>query len=238
MTTVNLAKYKSIDQRTKDLISGFIRNVAAQLQLKSATFNIPELIYYICALFYYLTDKWNRDRTSSKYIISEDNVTIESIEVYDVHYMAFLTTVAMQGQHRWRLKINEWGTGYDRYIIIGIVKNEIIDKLIEESEYGFYLGRIENTAYCFDVDAADLNIHNSRDDWTEYKYGIEAKEGDIIDMYLDLDTLQLGYAINDTYYGKAFDVEAGYGYIGAVSTELENVRLTLLTYDNDTCDVL
>ena len=43
--------------------------------------------------------------------------------------------------------------------------------------------------------------------YSEKNYCPKCKEGDIIDMYLDLNNFELKYSINDKDYGKAFDVE-------------------------------
>ena len=223
-TSLDLTEYKNLDQRTKDLVSGYIRNEERQLII-----DIPKLINYICALFYSFKDEWNKKQTSSRYLISDDKVTIQNMtDVFD-HQMAFLTNVARMGQHHWKFKINEW---LKYYIIIGIVKYEKIDDLIQKSGKGDYLGVEPDVAYCLDIEAAELNIHNMSDGWNQDdEYGVCCKEGDVIDMYLDLDKLELSFAINDTYYGKAFDIDSGFGYVAAASYGQDTNKITLLTYD-------
>ena len=217
MSDLVLSKYKNIDQRTKDLISGYTRNA------QTTNINIPPLINYICALFYYVTDKWNKQRTTQNCQISDDELTMQSI---NENTTAFLTQIAKSGQHHWKFKINEWASGYAEHLIIGIVKDIAIEKVIQDQ----WIGKRENTSYCLDVSLNELNIHNKYNAW-QGGYANNCKEGDIIDMYLDLDELELSFSIDDIHYGKAFDIDSGYGYVAAVSVWRDGSKLTLVSYD-------
>ena len=223
-TKLDLTEYKNIDQRTKDLVSGYIRNEERKLSI-----NITSLINYICALFYFLNDEWNKIHTTPRYLISDDKVTIQNtMEDIISHRMAFLTKVARMGHHHWKFKINEWKKDY---IIIGIVKYEKIFLLTRTSGRYDYLGVTPDVAYCLDINAAELNVHGVGNRWEKHdQYGV-CKQGDIIDMYLDLDKLELSFAINSIYYGKAFDIDSRFGYVAAASFGNDRVKMTLLTYD-------
>ena len=76
------------------------------------------------------------------------------------------------------------------------------------------------------------------DKWISDQYGQPntlITEGDnIIDMWLDLDSSELGFSLNDKYYGKAFNVDAGFEYVGAVSFGREGQTLTVLAHDSAT----
>ena len=50
-------------------------------------------------------------------------------------------------------------------------------------------------------------------------------------MYLDLNELELSFSVNGTHYGTAFDVDAGYGYVAAISIANTGNEVTLLAHD-------
>ena len=94
------------------------------------------------------------------------------------------------------------------FIITGIVKDTLqakkhmIDNLV---------GKYENTAYAVDIISNEINVHKSYNEWIEGK-AVKCKEGDVIDFYLDLDKVELSYAVNGKNYGKTHDVDGGCGY--------------------------
>ena len=234
MAALDVTNYKHIHQSTKDLINGFIRGFEALFSNEHSAFNIPVSINYICALFYYLTDEWNKDRMARKYEISDDKLTLSSTgkEGGSDETCACLTAIARSGQNHWKFKIDKWphpGT-YD-YVVIGVIKeNANFDKVISK-----WLGGIVNTTYCWDMASTELNVHNSDDSDTWIAgYGVKGKEGDIIDMYLDLDKYELSFAVNGKNYGKSHDVDKEYGYIGIVSFRYADYQMTLLSYDFQT----
>ena len=60
-------------------------------------------------------------------------------------------------------------------------------------------------------------------------YGVESKEGDIVEMTLDLKQCVLSYKVNDFDYGKAFDVEkTTYRAVAALS--YKESKITLVSY--------
>ena len=219
MSALDLSKYKNVDQKTKDLISGYIRNT------QITNVNIPALINYICTLFYYVSEKWNKQRTTQNCLISYDELTMESIDENEFT-TAFLTQIAESGQHHWKFKIIERPSEDAGNLIIGIVKDIVIDKVIQDQ----WIGKSKNASYCLDVSFNELNIHDKCNSW-EGGYATRCKQGDIIDMYLDLDKLELSFSIGGTHYGKAFDVDSGFGYTAAVSVWPNGTKLTLLSYD-------
>ena len=230
MAAVNLNNYDEIDEKTKYLIFGFIRDAQKLFPSDVIFYNIPTLINYLCALFYFVKDEWDETRIAAKYKILQDKVTLESSNEteWDDESSACMKNIAYSGKHHWKFKIIKWPKS--EYIIIGIIKNdpELIEKVV-----GTFLGGIPNSTYCLDLYTTELNVHEKYSRWNK-GYGVEGNEGDIIDMYLDLDKLELSYAINGKYYGKAFDIDDGHGYIAAVSFRYNDVSMTLLTYDSNT----
>ena len=60
-------------------------------------------------------------------------------------------------------------------------------------------------------------------------YGVKIKDGDIIEMILNLIDLTLSYKINNTDYGKAYDVDKT-SYKVAATLCAKNTKWTLLSY--------
>lgn len=59
------------------------------------------------------------------------------------------------------------------------------------------------------------------------EYGVNPKNGSIIEMILDLDNLTLSYIIDGKDYGKAFDIEKGKYRLG-LYMRVEGDSLTLM----------
>ena len=229
MATLDFSYLRNIPQRQTALIHGYIREVQSEFEKDTTYYNIPLSINHICTLFYYIRDEWNKDRITKKYLIFEDKFRMKKLKSgfgeLNEDSTVFLTEIAKLGQHHWKFEINKWQPcGYG---IIGIVKDDINFEKVMNHWLGYY----PNTTYCFDVNMIELNVHNVTNKWIG-GYGINAKEGDIIDMYLDLDELELSFSINNKHYGKAFNVDTGYGYIGAVSFRDEEIEITLLSHDS------
>lgn len=236
MAELDLRMYHRIDQDTKDLINGYIRGHQNQTKPNGSPTNIPVSIGYICALFYFIfIDAWHKDRHALKYMISgDDNTTITSTkddeDDDDEESSACLTTTAIKGKHHWKFKITKWPKAIYAYIILGIVKdNQDFNKIA-----GTFLGHHANATYCWDLQQMELNIHGN-EGISEWKggYGTSPVQGDTVDMYLDLDALVLSFGVNGTHFGKAFDVDAGYGYVGAVSFRDPGTEMILLEYNFD-----
>ena len=225
MAELKVADYKHIDVKIKSLLNGYIRGV--QLTLPHDTYhNIPPLINNICALFYYLTDKWDKNRIGSMYEINGNKVKVakQLPETY-MHQSTFLENIVYSNKHHWKFKISVYNDSW--YIVIGIIKNtantgEMINTL---------LGGSANTAYGMDVVYNEINVHEANNDWSKAN-AIKCKESDIVDMYLDLDKLELSIAINDIHYGKTHDIDGGCGYSAAVTIKDMGNEIELVAYDN------
>ena len=214
MTALDLSEYKEIEQRTKDLISGYIRAAEKEsFPSNESRYNIPISINYICALFYYIKEKWNTDQIGEDYEIIDDTLKRKTNNLGS-EQSALLTNIARSGMNHWKFKLTKFSSD-GCYMDFGIVKeNANFDKIAKT-----YLGEFPNTAYVWSVRSTELNDHKSGS-WPGNKhYGVRCNEDDVIDMYLDLDKLELSYAVNGKHHGKAFDVDSGYGYVGAVSLQ-------------------
>ena len=81
-----------------------------------------------------------------------------------------------------------------------------------------------------------LNVHDKDGKWKNVSklghVGV-SKIGDIIDIYLDLDSYEIFVGVNGNCK-KVFDVEEGCDYVCAASFGDPGNAMTLLSYDDDT----
>ena len=223
MSSLNVADYKYIDIKIKDLVNGYIRGI--QEILSNDTYhNIPPLINTICALFYNLADEWSRNDVASQYEINGNKLKISNESAKGVHHQsAYLTNTVHSGKHHWRFKLSVYKGSF--YVVIGIIKDtaeRMVDKL---------LGQKANTAYAMDVAYNEINNHKSDNQWQKGN-AVQCKEGDIIDMYLDLDKLELSFGVNDKHYGKTHDIDGDCGYSAGVTFKTNGNEIEFITYDN------
>ena len=67
------------------------------------------------------------------------------------------------------------------------------------------------------------------DGGNEEKYGIVCKNGDTVEMILDLNELTLSFKVNDTDYSTAYEVEKT-SYIAVATLVNAESKITLLSY--------
>ena len=112
--------------------AGYVRDI--KCVMTNSTADIPLLIDYICALFYYIFEAWDQNRIASGCKISEDRLAVQCIKGYST---ACLTKVAILGKHHWKFQLMGWRMNY---ILIGIIKTKCLEKLFEGK---YYLGRLQ-----------------------------------------------------------------------------------------------
>ena len=72
----------------------------------------------------------------------------------------------------------------------------------DDSQHNKHKGYVK---YIYSLDMAKLFVY---DPWFKtVPYGKYVKEGDIIELHLDMNKLELSYSVNNNKYGKAFDVD-------------------------------
>ena len=214
-------RLSNVDDKTKKIVFGFIRNSQNYFPQNNSYYNIPDLVIQICLLYYLMNDKFDKKciGESMKLNEKEQTITMEN----ETSNSAFLTNIIDHGIHHWRFKIkqcaklrgseNNWGGEW--YTTLGIWKvksddNEeklpintyFSEKYKGSRSYGFAY----NIGELLDIDGGlPKDSGNSTDD--KFKYGIKCTTNDIIDMICDLEKYELRFNINTKKYGKAFDIE-------------------------------
>eukprot|EP01084_Bolivina_argentea_P257893 434582_1 len=193
-----------IDVANQDLVFGYIRSN------KSQNINaMPMVLMQICLLYYYEHDNWDSIDTSKN--IQVDNYCIIYKSDYQFPNSAVLKRKVNSGKHHWRFKIEKTGNNCSECNCIGIWKTKTKSQIKFDSDQhfaGFGYGFAYENGLLMDESCwGDYDFNEDKFYSKENHYGKQCVEKDIIDMYLDMPNLQLSYAINGVFYGKAFDIE-------------------------------
>ena len=103
--------------------------------------------------------------------------------------------------YHWKFKLIKYNTGY--FLRYGIVKcDEIKSKNLTDTR----LAKIPHVAYVYNAWTGALMEHTTKntDIKFENKQQYKAKEGDIIDIYLNMKELTLKFGINNIIHPKFF----------------------------------
>eukprot|EP01084_Bolivina_argentea_P251350 421550_1 len=134
-----------------------------------------------------------------------------------------MTRIASTGIHCWKVRIDKYTAGWS---LLGVWKTKfdpIIARHFENNvnqSYAFVLHESYSDGYLSDPTKRGSNGR---------KYGRKIKNGDVIEMTLNLNDCTLSYKIGDTDYGKAFDVEKT-SYKAAATVYYKDSKFTLLSY--------
>ena len=216
--SASLEEVKMIDQETKDSVNGYIRNVQESLPKDNAYYNIPKLIIYWC-LLYYDQEEFVKDpalRSPNFRFLSNTKVQ----KIRDCYHTAFFTKIAKTATHEWKFRLNKFDSaGFTT--IIGIWKTTFPMKYdaklsISPQFYGFYVNNKVLTA-------TDEDIRREYGD----RY---CKQGDVIEMILNLNKLQLSYKVNGEDYGIAFNNISDTTYRAALCLHYSGDSVELLSY--------
>ena len=204
-------KLKRVNLRNKLLLDGYFRNCQKELfqveMIDNAYFNIPEISKSICLLYYGLSDAWDPKYVGDTYKLL-DNQTIKHVgeEGFGNVKSAYGTAIISDGEYHWKFTIKKYSAGANTWsIVIGIWKTTSSPTPPIEhytwftrygNGYGFVLG-----------DGKLVVLRGNTSENTKYAKDYVAADGDIIDMYLDLNKATLSYTINGTDYGVARNVE-------------------------------
>ena len=166
-------------------------------------------------------DEWDEDCISHRLVIkSGDIVKYKKSNKYGVWANAFLTREVNKGKHHWKFKI----ISVKQSLLIGIWNNSMDIDLNE------MIGKRAFSAYVFNATYARRNIFEKADEWTvNDSYCVECQGGWTVDMYLDMDQLQLWFVVNGWSDGEKIKVE-NYTYTAVVSSGYPTNKVQLVSY--------
>ena len=168
------AALKKVDNRSKWLLFGYNRQHPS----------IPSPITYLCLLYYFEYDKWSESLISSCIKLKDDNATIEHIGDKRISCNVYLTNKWSSGKCQWKFKVinlnkKEW-MSHSR-ISIGIFEVSNNQQPPLSRRWGNY--------------SITLNFKNQVN-------GRALEIGDIIEMFVDFDELNIKWKINGIDYSN------------------------------------
>ena len=192
------ATYTEILKRKNRLcVDGFVREIKMN-QI------VPSEINDICMEYYHISND-RFDPQFKHYGLEIHSGTIVCPNSGNVSEGAFLSNIVSKGRHKWTFKIISMfkrSRSYYGYWYIGVYKMNIQD--YNKADPSLFLNAVYNgsnreIAYALNLQCGelrgDVNIESLYYLSKEYQYE-SCQEGDVIEMYLDLDDYTLVYAIN------------------------------------------
>eukprot|EP01084_Bolivina_argentea_P285066 488757_1 len=221
--SVDFQLIKSIDQRTKQIVFGYMRR-HEHLLISDITPHIsntiPPLVVYCCLIYYWLNEYFDTNlfvtnpigitRTRNNPTIAPDNkMTIQHLSYGMATCWGYQTISSMENcKYRWNLKINNHN--YTRSLLIGITENDVLHGSIFYHKFHRntykqrqYIHYIYNSYTGFKKSHKPWTISNRK--WYWQPYGTKFGAGDIIGIELDLQKRTLSFFVNGISQGIAFD---------------------------------
>ncbi len=125
-----------------------------------------------------------------------------------------------QGIHTWKFKAVKITCSWT---LIGIWKTNSGTPPINS-----YFTNVNNNGYAYVINSQH-KTNPSKQGYCGPKYGVICKDGDVIEMTLDFNTLCLSYRVNGSDYGKAFDVD-NTTYKAAITLFSKGDSISLISY--------
>ena len=170
-----------------------------------------------------LMDKWEPKLKSMDLMI--DGSSIVHSDDRSSRCSAYLSNTVEHGMSHWKFLIEKFEKVSGWRQEIGVWKCNESNTNHSDMIFDGYFTSQEHFCYAFRFDGSLANPYR--------KYGSEWHENDEIDMFLDLDAATLGYCINGTYLGIAFDVTPNCKYRAAVDIYRKGNRIKLLSFDHN-----
>eukprot|EP00485_Elphidium_margaritaceum_P010455 CAMPEP_0202704204 /NCGR_PEP_ID=MMETSP1385-20130828/16923_1 /ASSEMBLY_ACC=CAM_ASM_000861 /TAXON_ID=933848 /ORGANISM="Elphidium margaritaceum" /LENGTH=459 /DNA_ID=CAMNT_0049362177 /DNA_START=239 /DNA_END=1618 /DNA_ORIENTATION=+ len=152
---------------------------------------------------------------------------------------AMLTMQFDAGVHRWQFKVvqlkQDIMDGSDWTSCIGIYRLSGKERNADDEDCSdwpvnnhFIWDNQQFTGYGFCVHSGKIKVYDNVNEYcVSTDYGVECKRGDVVELIVDMNRLQLKYAINSVDYGEAFHIQAG-TYRAAVNLDIPNDSIQLL----------
>ena len=194
-SSVSLHDVKGIDIKMKYLVNGYVMQIQNLLPDDNVYYTIPTLIIHWILLYFYIPDAFDPDKCHKVFELSKDN-TLITHKQGSTNKSAYLSRIVDHGVYCWKFKLHKvYVSGFTMCIGVWKSKYEI------NTNNKLHIS-LEGQHYTWVVTRNYLKPRNNHK--TIYN---ERKlvEGDIIDMILDLNKLQLRYRVNGEDFGIAKD---------------------------------
>ena len=220
---------KLTDQKSKDLVFGFIKE--AQGLLPSSTYyNIPALVAHVCLVYYYLNEYFDPENIES-FEFQDEEAKDCIVKTNNLWCCAYLHTVVSSGKHHWKFEFQ--GIDSDAEFGIPEIGLAIIDKIGEESEFGnmrtYFTEKGGGYAYIVSKQCL-TDPRGEMDESNSYGPSCKDREKFVIDMYADFDKLEIRYSVDEEDYGVAFKEIKPKKYRAAITASERGNKIRLLQY--------
>ena len=194
---------KQIDDTTKDIINGYIRNEQLLLPYEeNAYYLIPPLVIHLILLYYFDAEYFNipyeHKETSKAYKVSEDKKTITKTDWSDISIFGNIVIPSTRSSliYCWSFKILQLHTN----LTFGITSD------INDTFKAAFWRNQKSSNY-----GAMYSGHRVSRAIPEASYPIDhVDNNDIIKMVLDLKEKEIRYWVNDKNLGAAYtDIDVG-----------------------------
>ena len=190
----SLEEVKYVGEITEYIVFGFIRRVQNVMPKDNPYYTIPQLIIHWCLLYYCFGEHFDAGNCSTNIALNASKtIATKKHTIKGTYSVGMLSKIVSLGIYRWRFKIVK----YSKYAMsFGVcpINSEIdLNSMLYHNE----------KAYVWIANQYTLYYRG----WDEGWYGekLQFKDGDIIDMILDLDERTLKYIVNGNDLGIAFE---------------------------------
>ena len=216
-TTKQQSYNEQVKSRNKSTINGYIREIEGKSFSNHSFYrNIPMIINYLCMKYYHQSkDRFHPELHGKDVTVINENVIKQKSTGGSIQ-SAFLSNIVTDGIHHWTFKMGKV------VHFLGICSNKDISK---HTKALFYMKQPESFGLNLIIGCLRGNAQN-----IPGQYCPNCKEGDKVEMHLDLNQMELKFIINDKDYGKAFDIPSGEYRVGiCLYRPIETVEL--IRYD-------
>ena len=214
-SNARLENVKLIDKRTKDCVNGYTRKLQKLYPNDNSYFIIPSLAIHWIMLYYHVWEEFDPD-FRGHYKSSANNTIIEKLK--QNYTSTYLRMVASKGIHKWLFKINKISST----MIIGVWKA----KYPKSTSQLFHDYRAKGKYYGWNLWQQNTTSGDGENKHSKHSYSDRrCKDGDQIQMILDLGKLQLSYELNGNSLGTTFERIEDCGYV--VGVVIRNVGNSL-----------
>ena len=221
-----------IGQLTKDSVNGYLRRIRSMLPSDNVYYDIPSLMSHWCLLYLHINEYFDPNYCDSSYSLSNDNTSIT--KTVNARGAAFLTQIATNGIHIWKIKYTPngkhtwdttlaiWKVYYDNdglYQFNEMNTSKAIHYAHENKLYGWVINYQMSTS----------GTHSAR-----YPYGkLKCQSGEhIIEIILNLNEYNLQFIHNGIHQGIAFEDIEKTSYRVVFGGYKKGDKIELISYTN------
>ena len=227
-----LKDVKSVDTQTKMTVNGYIRQAQSLFPEDNIYYTIPALVIHWIILFFYANEQFDPNQCHQDFKLSSNNTIVTCIK--NGSKSILLTQTVSKGIHKWKFKlVTIYCVSTPYYLSIGAWKAKYI---LDRNTFLFGDRRSkkgEGKVYAWNI-GQGFTTNGEEDSYNRnYAKGRRSIEGDIIEMVLDLNKLEIRFILNDKDQGVAFEDIEKTDYKAAVDIWKGTDTIQLLSFESE-----